>query len=71
MIVELREDGSPDADSERLVPARDVGVGANARRGAGQQVRSSAAFFFLPPFSGPVFRLVPLFAPSPAPPHRP
>ena len=71
-IVELREDGSPDADSERLVPARDVGVGANVFVRAGQQVRSSRRLFFLPPlFPVRSFRLVPLFAPRPAPPHRP
>ena len=58
-IVRLREDGSPDASSERLVPARDVGVGANVFVRAGQQVRMSSAGFFSS------FSVV---APRPAPP---
>ena len=62
-IVELREDGSPDASSERLVPARDVGVGANVFVRAGQQVRR--VFFSSFPVSP-----VPPLAPRPAPPRR-
>jgi hypothetical protein len=49
-IVELNEDGSPDGGSERLVPARDVGVGTNVFVRAGQQVSdcdySSDLFFW-------------------------
>lgn len=43
-IVELAEDGSPDASSERLVPARDVAVGANVFVRAGQQVSEKSRF---------------------------
>jgi len=45
-IVELAEDGSPDASSERLVPARDVAVGANVFVRAGQQVSEKSRVFF-------------------------
>ena len=62
-IVELREDGSPDASSERLVPARDVGVGANVFVRAGQQVRRVL-------FSSFPVSPVPPLAPRPAPPRR-
>lgn len=45
-IVELNEDGSPDGGSERLVPARDVGVGTNVFVRAGQQVSDYSSDFF-------------------------
>jgi len=38
-VVDLNMDGSPDASSERLVPARDVAVGTNVYVKSGQQVR--------------------------------